>query len=113
MWRDQALLLDMLIAAEDAISFIAGLDKAGFFASRLHQNAVIRSLEIIGEAANKVSNETKGANPLIPWGEMAGMRNRLIHAYNEVNLEIVWQVVQYRLPDLTTYLKPLLPAEDG
>jgi hypothetical protein len=61
--RDAALLLDMLLAARDAKSFVAGLSEAAFVASRLHQNAVIRSLEIIGEAAGKVSAETCDAHP--------------------------------------------------
>ena len=57
--RDAALLLDMLLAARDAQSFVEGLDEAAFRASRLHQNAVIRSLEVIGEAAGKVSADTQ------------------------------------------------------
>jgi uncharacterized protein with HEPN domain len=60
---DSALLLDMLLAARDARSFLEGLDEAAFMASRLHQNAVIRSLEVIGEAAGKVSGTTQMANP--------------------------------------------------
>lgn len=60
--RDAALLLDMLLAARDGRGFIAGLDAAAFQASRLHQNAVIRSLEIIGEAAGKVSAPVQAAN---------------------------------------------------
>jgi uncharacterized protein with HEPN domain len=55
MWRDPALALDILLAAEDALSFTAGLDRAGFEASKLHQAATIRCLEIIGEAANRTS----------------------------------------------------------
>ncbi|HEY1865376.1 MAG TPA: HepT-like ribonuclease domain-containing protein [Roseiarcus sp.] len=61
--RDSALLLDMLLAAQDAQAFAKGLDEAAFLASRLHQNAVIRSLEIIGEAAGKVSAATQAAHP--------------------------------------------------
>jgi uncharacterized protein with HEPN domain len=75
--RDQALLLDMLLAAQDGLSFVEGLDEARFAASRLHQNAVIRSLEVIGEAAGKVSLETQDAHPEIPWREITGMRHRL------------------------------------
>jgi len=60
---DAALLLDMLLAARDAVGFVAGLDESRFIASRLHQNAVIRSLEIIGEAAGKVSAAMKARDP--------------------------------------------------
>ena len=64
--RDAALLLDMLLAARDAQAFIEGLDEAAFLASRLHQNAAIRSLEVIGEAAGKVSAATKASHLEIP-----------------------------------------------
>ena len=112
--RDAALLLDMLLAARDAIGFVAGLDHAEFLKSRLHQNAVIRSIEIIGEAAGKVSPETQAAHPDIPWREMIGMRHRLIHGYAEVRLDLVWTVVEQRLEPLIELLAPLVPREgDG
>ncbi|WP_300781096.1 HepT-like ribonuclease domain-containing protein [Enhydrobacter sp.] len=64
--RDAALLLDMLLAVRDAKAFVEGLDEAAFLASRLHQNAVIRSLEVLGEAAGKISATTKASHPEIP-----------------------------------------------
>lgn len=102
--RDAALLLDMQIAAREAISFVDGMDMTAFKASRLHQNAVIRSLEIIGEAAGKVSAPICAANPDIPWREMIGMRN---HGYAEVRLDIIWIVVTEKLPALLSQLDPL------
>jgi uncharacterized protein with HEPN domain len=75
--RDAALLLDMLFAARDAQAFVEGLDETGFLASPLHQNPTIRSLEVIGEAAGKVSVATRTAHPEIPWREITGMRHRL------------------------------------
>jgi uncharacterized protein with HEPN domain len=95
--RDAALLLDMLLAAHDAQEFIEGLDEAAFLASRLHQNAVIRSLEVLGEAAGKVSAATRAAHPEISWRDIIGMRHRLIHGYGEVRLDIVWMVINERL----------------
>jgi len=111
MKDDSALLLDMLLAAEDARSFTASLDWPAFAASRLHQNAVIRSLEVIGEAAAKVSPSFRDAHPALPWREMIGMRHRLIHGYGEVQLDIVWDVIQQRLPQLIEALKRLIPPE--
>lgn len=67
--RDEAYLPDMLLAARDARAFVSGLDEAAFGASRLHQNAVIRSLEIIGEAGAKVLPATRAARPEIPRGK--------------------------------------------
>ncbi len=111
MDRDFALLLDMSLAAADALAFTEGLDAAAFAESRLHRNAVIRSLEIIGEAAGKISPAFRNAHPEIPWREITGMRHRLIHGYGEVRLDVVWAVVQDRLPSLIATLRPLIPPD--
>ena len=112
--RDAALLLDMLLAARDAKAFTAGLDETSFLASRLHQNAVIRSLEVIGEAAAKVSVATKGSYPDIPWRDITGMRHRLIHGYGDVRLDLVWAVLRDRLAPLIATLTDLVPDDaDG
>ena len=95
--RDAALLLDMLLAAGDARSFVGGLDEAAFPASRPHQNAAIRSLEVIGEAAGKVSTPTKAAHPEVRWREITAIRHRLIHCYGDVRLDLVWNVLKERL----------------
>ncbi len=109
--RDAALLLDMLLAARDAQDFVETLDEAAFLASPLHQSAVIRALEVIGEAVGKVSPATQAAHPEIPWREMTGMRHRLIHHYNEVRLDVVWTTIRDRLPPLIAALIPLIPPE--
>jgi uncharacterized protein with HEPN domain len=109
MLRDEALLLDMLLAARDVQEFVAVLDHAQFDASKLHQNAVIRSIEIIGEAARGVSRGFQQAHPEIPWGAIVGMRHRLVHDYNQVDLDLVWTVARDRLPELIAVLEPLVP----
>jgi uncharacterized protein with HEPN domain len=109
--RDAALLLDMLLAARDAQDFIKGLDEAAFLQSRLHQNAVIRSLEVLGEAAGKVSAATQAAHPEITWREITAMRHRLIHGYGEVRLDLVWMVIRGRLSPLIAKLAGLVPGE--
>jgi uncharacterized protein with HEPN domain len=111
--RDAALLLDMLLAAQDAHGFVAGLDKNAFLGSRLHQSAVIRALEIIGEAANNVSPATQAAYPEIPWRDITGMRHRLIHGYADVDLDRVWDTVQGHLDPLTAMLKRIVPSEEN
>lgn len=110
--RDPALLLDMMLAAEDALRFVAGMDEAAFRASDLHQSAVIRKLEIIGEAATRVTGGLRAAHPGIPWRAVIGMRNRLIHGYDEVRLEQVWAVLRHHLPSLVETLRPLIPPDD-
>jgi uncharacterized protein with HEPN domain len=109
--RDAALLLDMLLAARDAQGFMEGLDEAAFLASRLHQNAAIRSLEVLGEAASRVSVGIRAAHPEIPWREITGMRLRLIHGYGEVRLDLVWMVLRDRLSPLIAQLAALVPEE--
>lgn len=109
--RDAALLLDTLLAARDAREFVKALDEAAFPTSRLHQNAAIRSLEIIGEAAGKVSAGTQAAHPEIPWREITGMRHRLIHGYGEVRLDLVWIALRDRLSPLIAVLEQLVPRD--
>ncbi len=110
--RDLALLLDMLLAAQDATSFIVGMDEAGFLASALHQNAVIRCLEIVGEAANKVSPAFRDDHPEISWRQIINLRHRLIHGYAEVRLDVVWGIASRDLQPLIATLQAVVPAED-
>ncbi len=109
--RDATLPLNMLLAARDAQGFIAGFDGPAFMASRLHQNAAIRSLEVIGEAAGKVSQPTRSAHLDIPWRDITAMRHRLIHAYGDVRLDLVWIVLRERLGPLIAELERLIPQE--
>ena len=109
--RDPALLLDMKLAAEDALKFVAGFDEASFLASDLYQSAVIRKLEVLGEAAGKVSKAFQEAHPEIAWSKITGLRHRLIHGYGDVDLDIVWRVTMHELPDLIDALGPLIPPE--
>jgi len=112
MWRDDAYLLDMLLAAKDAREFATGLTWETFANGKLHQHAIVRALEILGEAASKVSPEYRQPapqHPEIPWREMIGMRNRLIHDYNSLRLDIVWHVVERELPTLINTIAPLVP----
>ena len=76
-------------ASRDAVEFVGNLDQAQFDVSKLHQYAVIRSIEIIGEATSKVSPSFQEAHPEIPWNAIVGMRHRLVHAYNDVDLGVV------------------------
>jgi uncharacterized protein with HEPN domain len=82
-----------------------------FEQSELHQNAVIRPLEIIGEVARRLSQQTRDAYPDIPWDQMIGMRNRLIHEYFRVNLTTVWETVRDDLPPSIALIEPLILPE--
>ncbi|MBI4754429.1 MAG: DUF86 domain-containing protein [Betaproteobacteria bacterium] len=78
--------------------YTVGRDEAEFIANELVQDGVIRNLEIVGEAVTKLSPGLKARHPDVPWGDIAGMRNRLIHGYMSVNPEIVWDTVQTVIP---------------
>ena len=84
MWRDHAYLLDMLTAARDARDFAAGLTRDGYEASRLAQYAVSHALQIIGEAAARVSDDTRNSALDVPWTQLIGLRNRLVHDYGRI-----------------------------
>ena len=75
------------------------------------QDSVIRRIEIIGEAARRISPEIRTAYPDIPWTEMIGMRNLMIHDYDDIDLEIVWSTVQRDLPRLIDLVGPLIPTD--
>ena len=111
MRRDDAWMLDMLLAARNAVKFAAPLTFPEFENDHLHQLAILKSIEIIGEAASRISEETKTKQPDIPWTEIIGMRNRLVHGYFDIRLDRVWQTVQNDLPPLIAQLEGLVPPE--
>lgn len=106
---DEGYLLDMRVAAGDVLAFTRDVDWARFDGDKLIHYAVVRAVQIIGEAAWKVSPEYKAAHPEIPWPAIAGMRHRLVHEYMGVDLERVWRVVQTHVPEPVRLLEPLIP----
>jgi uncharacterized protein with HEPN domain len=107
--RNAALLWDILEATRRATEFTQGKTFFDYQANPLVQYAVARALEIVGEAANRISSEFQEAHPEIPWRKMVGLRNVLIHEYGEIDHALVWTVVQEHLPILMTQIEPLLP----
>lgn len=112
MWRDEAYLLDMLIAAREAQDFSKGLTWEEFQRSSLHQHAIAKTLETIGEAARKVSDEMKAAHPEIPGRDIIALRHRIAHDYFHLDLVRIWQIVQEDVPVLIQLLEPLVPPEE-
>ena len=109
MRRDDAWLIDMLQAAREAAAFTDGLGFVEFEQNRMAQFAILKAIEIIGEAASQVGPDFKEAHPEIPWPEIIGMRNRLVHGYFNVNLKRVWETVQQDIPHLISQLERLAP----
>lgn len=111
MWRDDAYVLDILLAARKIVRFSEGFDAEKFAADEVLQHAVMRLVQIIGEAARKITPAYKEDHPQIPWTQIIGMRNRLVHEYFRVETEIVWEVVERDIPALIPLLEPLVPPE--
>ena len=101
-------LRDMLDSSQKAIEFVAGLDYTQFSADDKTTYAVVRALEIVGEAAKKIPMDMRESYAEIPWREIAGTRDKLIHEYFGVNLAVVWRTVQDDLPRLVEQLQALL-----
>ena len=109
--KDVALLWDMLEAARKIEQFVAGRTFQGYATDELVQAAVERKLEIIGEAARKVSPEFQRRHPDIPWRGIISQRHFLAHEYGEVRQEKLWRVATVRIPELIAMLVPLVPPQ--
>lgn len=107
--RESNYLRDMLNASKLARDFVAGVDWKTFELDLMRQAAVTRQFEIIGEAARRISPETQATIPNIPWSKIIGMRNRLIHEYDDLDLEIIWDTIQLALPELIEMLESIVP----
>ena len=107
VWGDY--INDILNSISEVEDFARGMNYASFVRDRRTVNAVIRSLEVMGEAAKRIPEEIRRKYPDIPWKLMAGMRDKLIHEYAGVDLETVWDVIIEELPPL----KPLLEKLSG
>jgi uncharacterized protein with HEPN domain len=106
--EDRVRLLHMLENTRKAHTLIAGKQRTDLDQDHLLELALTRLLEIVGEAANRVSDDTKERYSQIPWGQIVGLRNRLIHGYDAVDLDILWNIIQYDLPPLIEDLEMIV-----
>lgn len=107
--KDDALFLRHILDAIELIDeYVKGVTRPWFVQNRMLRDAVMRQLEIIGEAARNVSGELREAHPDIEWGQIIGMRNRLIHAYFQVDIELVWEIVTTDLPLLKMQIETIV-----
>lgn len=98
----------MLGSIDAILGFVRGKNRIDLSESRLLSSAIIRELEILGEAAGKISQETQSRSPELPWRQIIGMRNRLIHAYFDVDYDIIWETIHQSLPILRSQIEKVI-----
>jgi uncharacterized protein with HEPN domain len=108
---DETRLRHMFDAVQEAMALVAGKTRDDLDNERTLALALVKLIEIVGEAAANISRETQEKIPQIPWPQIIGMRNRLIHAYFDIDLEVVWKTITEDLPPLANELQQVLGAE--
>ena len=108
---DRVRLLHMLQAAQQALEFAAGRERASLDQDAMFRRAVINCLQEIGEAAVRVTEDTRRRCPSLPWNQIVGMRNRLVHVYFAINLDLVWEALVRDLDPLVRELQTILNSD--
>jgi len=111
MFRDEATLADILTTTRRFEEFIVGIDRPAFLNEVEKQSAVLHQLLILGEAARRLSPALRATNAPIPWSDVIAMRNRLIHGYDRVDLDVVWSTASNDVPRLREHVADLLAAD--
>ena len=111
MWRDDAYLLDILLYARKAVAMTQGVSWQDFAEDDVLQLATQHALQIIGEAAGKLSKDCRLAHPEIPWDKIIGLRHRIVHDYPRIELPKIWAIIQSQLPRLIEDIAPLVKPE--
>jgi uncharacterized protein with HEPN domain len=106
--EDRVRLLHMRDAAREAIGFAAGRQRADLDTDRQLLLALVKDVEIVGEAASRITTETRATHASLPWVAIVGMRNRLVHAYFDIDHDVVWSTVVDDLPPLLTAIEGIL-----
>jgi uncharacterized protein with HEPN domain len=111
MRDDTISLKDMLSHAREAVALLGDTSREEIWAKRVQQLALIQLIQIIGEAANRVTDDTRKAHADIPWLHIIGMRNRLIHGYDVIDYDLLWDTITNDLPPLIAALEQIVGTE--
>ncbi len=112
MWPDDALLVDMLTAARQACDYATAVSLEEFCSQQMTQDAVIRQLLVLGEAARTVSEQRKAEIPQVDWSGLIGLRNVLVHQYSRLKIDRIWEIATQEIPPIIAVIEPLVPPED-
>jgi len=109
---DSVSLRHMRDHAREAIAMLQGYSRSDLDRNRMLSLALIQLAQIIGEAANRVSKLRRKRHPEIPWAQIIGFRNRLVHGYDTINFDLLWQILMVDLPELIPKLEKIVPSEN-
>lgn len=110
---DRISLGDMLSHAREAVELVRGMSREDFAHNRVVQLALTRLVQVIGEAASRVSESTRQRHEAVPWAEIIGMRNRLVHGYDVLDLDVLWETSAQDVPMLIELLDRITSQRDG
>jgi len=113
MLRDKQALMDIAIAIQQTLLYAQDINRDNLQENDEKQAAILYRLIVIGEATKRLSNEFREQYPMIPWRQMAGLRDVVIHDYDELDLDILWNVIHINLPDILPEIQTILKNLDG
>ncbi len=109
MLRDKASLLDIYKAGQKVLKYAEGLSRGDLETEEIKLSAILYQIEVVGEATKRLSQNFRADHPNVPWSRATGMRDIIAHQYDRIDLDIVWNVIQYGIPELMEMIEPLLP----
>ena len=102
---------DMIGFCEDVLKYTDGVERSALFSDDMRLDGTLRKIALIGESITRVPQEIRDANPRIPWGDIIGSRNRIIHGYDQIDEDVIWEIIQTSVPDLLPKLRELADGE--
>ncbi|MDB9311875.1 DUF86 domain-containing protein [Spirulina sp. CS-785/01] len=112
MNQDKSYLLDIARLCQTILRLTSDMTESDFYGDERTQLAILYEITIIGEVVKRLSSDFRETHVQIQWRQIAGMRDRLVHDYDTIKIDLVWQVIQNDIPDLLNYITPLLPTQN-
>ena len=110
MGRDSASLKDIYRSGQLVVEFARGMSREDLELDIQKQSAILYQIQIVGEATKRLSREFREQHPELPWDDMAGMRDIIVHQYDRIDLDLIWRTIQENIPEMLEAIAPLLPV---